>query len=173
MLRAFDRDFQANGPSVLRIARTTLTGWHRHKNHPNPRIQARFAFEVKELPTTYAALAGLAVHYYRKDPTMQAKMKTLRDDLIREFGLKARLASLYGRFYVSRKVRQEEKRLASGWTYEPPTFYERNAHCTDNPTAALGRAASPAPVPRAAAPSRISGKGQLAAAKKPVSVPAG
>ena len=23
-------------------------------------------------------------------------------------------------------MRREEKRLARGWTYEPPTFYERN-----------------------------------------------
>ncbi len=173
MLRAFDRDFEVNGPSVLRIARTTLTGWHRHKNHPNPRVRARFAFEVKELATTYAALAGLAVHYYRNHPAMSAKMKALRDDLIREFGLKARLASLYGRFYVLRKVRQEEKRLAQGWTYEPPTFYERNAYCTDNPTATLGRTATPAPVPRAAAPSRISGKPHIAPAKKPDSVLSG
>ena len=25
------------------------------------------------------------------------------------------------------------KRLAEGWTYEPPTFHERNEHCTDRP----------------------------------------
>ncbi|MEA1952238.1 MAG: hypothetical protein U9N87_12710, partial [Planctomycetota bacterium] len=173
MLRAFDRDFKVNGPSVLRIARTTLTGWRRHKNHPNPRIQARFAFEVKELATTYSALAGMAVHYYRDDPAMQAKMKALRDDLIAEFGLLARLASLYGRFHVLRKVRQEEKRLAQGWTYEPPTFYERNAHCTDNPKAALGRAASPTAAPQPAAPSRLAGKRQLSPRKKPDSVMAG
>ena len=28
--------------------------------------------------------------------------------------------------YVLWKMRKEEKRLANGWTYEPPTFYERN-----------------------------------------------
>ena len=27
-----------------------------------------------------------------------------------------------------RKIRQEEKRLAAGWTYEPPTFYEVNEY---------------------------------------------
>ena len=37
MLRAFDRDFQVNGPSTVRIVRTTLAGWQRYKNHPDPR----------------------------------------------------------------------------------------------------------------------------------------
>lgn len=143
MLRAFERDFQVNGPSVMRIVRTTLAGWKKHKNHPNPRIRARFAFEVRELGTTFSALAGAAVRYYRNDPVMLAKMKALRADLFREFGLKSRLASLVGRFYVYRKIRQEEKRLAAGWTYEPPTFYERNAYCTDNPQATLCKYATP------------------------------
>lgn len=30
LLRAFERDFQANGPSVVRIVRTTLRGWKRY-----------------------------------------------------------------------------------------------------------------------------------------------
>jgi hypothetical protein len=170
MLRAFDRDFEVNGPSVLRIARTTLTGWQRYKNHPNPRIRARFAFEANDLKTTYSALAGAAVHYYRDNPVMAAKMKALRDDLIREFGLLARLASLVGRFYVTRKIRQEEKRLAEGWTYEPPTFYERNAHCTDNPKAKLGRYAAPLTVAPVTAASRMTGKSHLEPSKTSDSV---
>ena len=28
--------------------------------------------------------------------------------------------------YALWKIRREEKRLAGGWTYEPPTFYEQN-----------------------------------------------
>jgi hypothetical protein len=40
MVRAFDRDFQQNGPSTVRIVRTTLAGWQRYKNHPDPRFAA-------------------------------------------------------------------------------------------------------------------------------------
>jgi hypothetical protein len=40
MMRAFDRDFLQNGPSTVRIVRTTLAGWQRYKNHPDPRIRA-------------------------------------------------------------------------------------------------------------------------------------
>ena len=34
LLRAFRRDFEVNGPSVTRIARTLLRGWRRHKTPP-------------------------------------------------------------------------------------------------------------------------------------------
>ena len=49
MLRAFDRDFQRNGPSTVRIVRTTLAGWKRHKNHPDPRVRDRYAWEAREI----------------------------------------------------------------------------------------------------------------------------
>ncbi len=42
LLRAFERDFEMNGPSVVRIARTTLRGWQRYKNHPDLRIRQSF-----------------------------------------------------------------------------------------------------------------------------------
>ena len=39
--------------------------------------------------------------------------------------------ALLGGPYVYWKLRREEKRLAAGQTYEPPTFYEKNAACHD------------------------------------------
>ncbi len=126
MVRAFQRDFDVNGPSIARIVRTTLAGWKRHKNHPDPRIRRRFAFEAQELPTTFSAVIWAMKRYYRKNPPMRAKMSQLLDDLYREFGWKSRLAAAFGGPYVLWNTRQEEKRLARGWVYEPPTFYERN-----------------------------------------------
>ena len=43
LLRAFRRDFEVNGPSVTRIARTLLRGWLALKDHPDPRVRARIA----------------------------------------------------------------------------------------------------------------------------------
>ena len=138
MVQAFDRDFQINGPSVARIARTLLTGWQRYKNHPDKRITRRLAFEVRELCTTYSALlAGACRYYRRRDPSMHAKLTELLRDLHREFGLKSRLFSAIGGPYVRWMIRREERRVAAGWTYEPPTFYERNAAVTDNSAAKL------------------------------------
>ncbi|MBC8872506.1 MAG: hypothetical protein H8E44_23990 [Planctomycetes bacterium] len=56
---------------------------------------------------------------------MHDKMAAPLSDLHCEFGLKSRLISLLGGPYVLRQIRREEKRLAAGWTREPPTFYER------------------------------------------------
>lgn len=131
MVRAFDRDFERNGPSTLRIVRTTLQGWKRYKNHPDARVRERFAWEARELATTFAAAAAGAKLYYRRNPEMRAKMTALLEELKREFGWKSRLFAAVGGPYVWWKVRAEEKRLARGWTYEPPTYYEKNDACKD------------------------------------------
>jgi len=126
--RAFVRDFEVNGPSVVRVFRTTLAGWKRYKNHPNARIRRRFAWEAKDLATKYSAATAAAKLYYRDNPTIHAQLASLLGDLNREFGWKSRLMSLFGGRYLLRQIHREEKRLAAGWTYEPPTCYERNAH---------------------------------------------
>jgi radical SAM superfamily enzyme YgiQ (UPF0313 family) len=126
MVRAFRRDFEVNGPSIARIVRTSLAGWKRYKNHPDPRIRRRFARESAGLGTTFSAVLWAMKRYYRGDPAMRAKMSRILRDLYREFGWKSRAAAAVGGPYVLWKTRQEERRLAQGWTYEPPTFYERN-----------------------------------------------
>ena len=152
MVRAFDRDFEINGPSTVRIVRTTLAGWRRHKNHPDPRIRKRFAWEVRELATTFSAVVGAAKLYYRDNPKMYAKMSALLRELHAEFGWKSRLASAVGGHWVLRQVRKEEKRLATGFSYEPPTFYERNTTVTDRPDTPLCHSATPLASPPASKP---------------------
>ncbi len=54
-------------------------------------------------------------------------MDLLLTDLYAAFGWKSRIAApLLGR-YLGISIKKEEKRLAAGWTYEPDTFYEKNA----------------------------------------------
>jgi hypothetical protein len=137
MLRAFDRDFQRNGPSTVRIVRTTLAGWKRYRNHPDPCVRDRYAWEARSLATTYSALVGATRRYYRHDPALHAQMTELLSELHAEFGWKSRLASALGGRWLLRRIRQESRRLAAGWTYEPQTFYERNAAVTDRPEAEL------------------------------------
>jgi len=132
MVRAFDRDFQRNGPSTMRIVRTTLQGWKRYKNHPDACVRSRYAWEARELATTFSAAVGGAKLYYRNDPVLYEKMSNLLKELHKEFGIKSRFYSAVGGRWVLAKIRAEEKRLAEGWTYEPPTFYERNDAVTDN-----------------------------------------
>ena len=144
VLRAFQRDFVRNGPSTIRLVRTTLAGWQRYKHHPDPCVRDRYRWESRTLATTYTALVAAAkLYYHQKDPAMHAKMSALLDELHAEYGWKARLFSALGGRWLLRQIRKEEQRLANGWTYEPPTFYERNAAVTDRPQAALCRAATP------------------------------
>ena len=57
---------------------------------------------------------------------MRAKIDAILGGLHREFGLKSRFYAAVGGRYVYWSMHREERRLARGWTYEPPTFYERN-----------------------------------------------
>ena len=133
IVRAFLRDFGVNGPSVARVVRTTLAGRKRYKDHPDPRIRLRFTQESSNLPTTYSPVIWAMRQYYRKTPAMQAKMSRLLQELHREFGWKSRLAAALGGPYVLWRTRQEEKRLARGWTHEPPTFYEHSEVLPSHP----------------------------------------
>jgi radical SAM superfamily enzyme YgiQ (UPF0313 family) len=126
LLRAFERDFEVNGPSVVRIVRTTLEGWKRYKNHPEPRIRARFALEASNLPVRYAGVLWAARHRYRDDAHRKDLIGGILKDLHAEFGWKSRLAAPISGRYLYRMLRREERRLESGWTYEPPTYYETN-----------------------------------------------
>ncbi len=147
MVRAFDRDFHVNGPSTVRIVRTTLAGWRRHKNHPDPRVRSRFAWEARELATGFSAVVGAAKLYYRNDPKMHAKMSALLRELHAEFGWKSRLYAALGGRWLLRKIRAEEKRLAAGFSYEPPTFCERNAAAADRAELPACRFAEPLAMP--------------------------
>jgi hypothetical protein len=125
---AFKRDFDFNGPSLVRIARTTWKGWRRYHSHPDERIRRRYAFEARQLATQFSAIVWASRRYFkrRRNVAMVRKIGGVLRDLYRSFPLRARLAAFIGGRYVFRKVLREERRLAAGWTYEPPTFVERN-----------------------------------------------
>jgi hypothetical protein len=125
-LQAFQRDFDRNGPSMMRIVRTALNGWLRYKHHPDARIRRRLQREFKDKAPVFAAAVAAARRYYRRDPPLRAKMSALLKDLVQEFGRKSRLYGAVGGRYLYEKICDEQRRLAEGWTYEPPTFYDAN-----------------------------------------------
>jgi radical SAM superfamily enzyme YgiQ (UPF0313 family) len=121
---AFERDLRVNGPSVLRIARTTLMGWRRYKNHPDYRIRSRIHWDSKELPTTYAGALWAARNWYKKNPLLAKRIENMLSEIRNEFGCKVAItAPLIGNF-IRYKLSRENKRLEGGMSYEPPTFYE-------------------------------------------------
>lgn len=143
MLQAFNRDFQVNGPSTARIARTTLAGWLRHKNHPDPRVRNRYVWEARGLATTFSMIVGAARLYFRKNSLLRNEMTDLLRRLRAEFGWKSRLFSAIGGRLAYWQALKEEERLANGFSYEPPTFCERNDWVEDRPELPLCRVATP------------------------------
>jgi radical SAM superfamily enzyme YgiQ (UPF0313 family) len=123
---AFRRDFERNGPSIYRIVRTTFEGWLRYKNDPDPRVRARFTWEARALRDGYAAaLWAMEKHLRGANSAVAEKVRGLRKELGKEFGLFSRLAARAVGPVLLWSVRREEKRLAAGQTYEPRTIIER------------------------------------------------
>ena len=126
LLRAFNRDFAVNGPSVVRAISTTLKGWRQHRNHPDPRVCKRFERESRDLLKHGVPMVAAALEYYDDQPELKARFEVLMSDLIAEYGEQAEHFAQVAGPFVLEKIREEEERLKAGWTYEPPTFYEKN-----------------------------------------------
>src|SRR3989304_4267194 len=146
LLRAFEREFEVNGPSVIRIVRTVLRGWRAYQHHPDARIRARFAHEAAALPMRYSGVLWAARRYYRSDPHRRRLISQVLAELHAEFGWRSRMwAPVVGQ-YLYRQLLREQQRLARGWTYEPPTFFEVNA-AANAPRAVRLAGVDPAPSP--------------------------
>ena len=123
---AFRRDFECNGPSLYRMCQTMLQGWQRYKDYPDPRVRERFAREMKKLRSAYNAALWVMEREFRKvNRSVSERIHDLRREVEKEFPVVARLTAASLGPILLWSARHEEKRLASGCTYEPPTFVER------------------------------------------------
>jgi len=123
---AFWRDFELNGPSLYRISRTLMAGWKRYKDYPDARVRERFTREMGRLSGIYgAALWAMERQFKKVDRSVSQQIRALRYEFRRESGFISRmLPSVLGPILLW-TTRREEKRLARGTTYEPPTILER------------------------------------------------
>jgi radical SAM superfamily enzyme YgiQ (UPF0313 family) len=124
---AFWRDFEQNGPSLYRMCETMLQGWQRYKDYPDTRVRERFAREAVKLRTAYsAALWAMEKQFRPVNRKVSDEIGVLRHEVEKEFGIVARISSRLGGPALLLTTRREERRLAAGQTYEPPTFLERS-----------------------------------------------
>ncbi len=123
---AFRRDFERNGPSLYRICQTMMQGWKRYKDYPDARVRERFAREMKKVGTAYnAALWAMEREFYKVNREVSEQIGEVRREVEKECGVTARVvASVLGPVLLW-TTRREERRLARGVTYEPPTIMER------------------------------------------------
>ncbi|HEY7099491.1 MAG TPA: cobalamin-dependent protein [Terriglobales bacterium] len=123
---AFWRDFERNGPSLYRICQTMLQGWRRYKDYPDARVRERFARDISKLSTAYSGMLWAMERRLRKaNHQVSERIRALRADVNHEFGVGARFASSVIGPFLLWTSRREERRLACGKTYEPPTIVER------------------------------------------------
>jgi len=123
---AFWRDFEINGPSLYRISRTLLTGWKRYKDWPDARVRERFAREMGRLSGIYSsALWAMERRFRNVNRNVSDQIRTLREEFKSESGIVSRMMPAVLGPVLLWTTRREEKRLARGKTYEPPTILER------------------------------------------------
>ncbi len=124
---AFWRDFQLNGPSLYRISRTLLAGFKRYKDYPDARVRERFTREMGKLSGVYSSALWAMERQFRKvDIRVSEQIRALRHEFKQESGFLSRmLPALLGPVLLW-TTRREERRLARGKTYEPPTILERS-----------------------------------------------
>jgi len=123
---AFWRDFELNGPSLYRIAQTLLAGWKRYKDWPDARVRERFASEMGRLSGIYSsALWAMEKQFRKVNANVSEQIRTLRGEFKKESGILSRMMPAVLGPVLLWTTRREERRLARGKTYEPPTILER------------------------------------------------
>jgi len=123
---AFWRDFERNGPSLYRMCQTMLQGWRRYRDYPDARVRERFERENLKLRTAYSAALWAMEHYFQGiNREVSGKIKKLRGEIANEFGIISRVAANLGGPILLWTTRREERLVAAGKTYEPPTILER------------------------------------------------
>jgi radical SAM superfamily enzyme YgiQ (UPF0313 family) len=123
---AFWRDFERNGPSLYRMCRTIFAGWKRYRDYPDTRVRERFEREMKKVSTAYSAALWAMEREFRKvNREVSGQIHSLRREIAAEFPVMARLTSSFLGPLLLWTTRRENRRLAAGRTYEPPTIVER------------------------------------------------
>ena len=127
LLEAFRHDFKTNGPSLLRLIRVLLNGWLMYKDDADQRVRKRIAWEASPLRSTYAGAVWAMKQWSRNDQRQKKMAAELLKDIYAAFGWKTHIITPLIGLFAWFSLAREERKLASGWTYEPQSFREMNA----------------------------------------------
>jgi len=123
---AFRLDYERNGPSIYRLARTMMEGWRRYRNDPDPRVRKRARDYGRDLRRGYGAALFAMEKYLRKSNAgVSAKIHGLRKDMERELGGLTRWVDRVGGPVMLWAARRDARRFPRGRRLEPMTFFER------------------------------------------------
>lgn len=124
--RAFQRDYDENGPSLFRMMRTKYQGWLRHRDDPDDRVRARFEYDARNFRRGWGAPLWAMEQFLRdSNATVSGKIRTLREQIEREFGLTARAIDRAAGQVLLWSARREARGFPDGRPLEPRTFVDR------------------------------------------------
>ncbi|MCC7415647.1 MAG: cobalamin-dependent protein [Acidobacteria bacterium] len=123
---AFQRDYEANGPSLFRLMRTTFDGWRRYGADGDARVRARFEREGAKLRQGYgAALWAMEKYLKRTNAAVSARIRELRREIERDLGGVSRLIDHTIGPVLLWSVRRDARLFPAGRALEPRTFVDR------------------------------------------------
>jgi len=123
---AFRRDYEKNGPSVYRLAKTMMEGWKRYHNDPDPRVRQRYKRSGRDLRQSYGAALYAMEKYLRVTNTeVSQKIRALRKDMEGELGALTRWINRAAGPVLLWTSRRDARKHPRGKHIEPMTFLER------------------------------------------------
>ena len=123
---AFRLDFDANGPSLFRMMRTTFDGWTRYQHDASPRIRARWASEAGKLRHGYgAALWAMERYLCGSNARVSGRIGELRRRIEREIGGLSRVIDPVMGQVLLWSARRDAAVYPAGRPLEPQTFVDR------------------------------------------------
>lgn len=123
---AFERDYEANGPSVYRMTATMLARWRRYRDDADARVRARVARDGAKLRGGYGA-ALWAMERYLRDSNREVsqRIRALRQEIERELGGLAGAIDRIAGPALLWAARREAALYPMGRPLEPKTFVDR------------------------------------------------
>ncbi len=123
---AFRLDYERNGPSIYRLARTMMERWRKYHNDPDPRVRERIRETARDLRRGYGAALFAMEKYLRKsNAEVSQRIRDLRKDIEREFGSLTRWIDRAAGPVMLWSARREARKYPHGRRLEPTTFLER------------------------------------------------
>lgn len=124
--RAFQRDFDVNGPSLFRMMRTTFQGWTRYREDGDARIRARFAREAAKLRHGYGAALWAMEQYLRgSNDRASDRISDLRRQIEGDLGGLTRVIDRVVGPVLLWSARRDAAAHPTGRALEPQTFIDR------------------------------------------------
>jgi radical SAM superfamily enzyme YgiQ (UPF0313 family) len=125
--RAFQHDYEVNGPSLFRLIANMLQGWRRYRDDGDPRVRARVMREAGQLRDGFGAALWAMERFLREsNAAVSERIGALRRQIEIEIGGWSPLLHLSAGPLLLWGARREARLGPTGRIREPRTFVERS-----------------------------------------------